>query len=128
MTGPTPPSMACFSSLAALYNADLRDVAAAALWVGCAHKLGSPVPQLSVFEIQRLLRSAIPELAPALWSNGSPQAIAARHVLYEGIQVLQLNRLVVWRFGGPSVADEITLTRAGRAAILSGDIRAYLVR
>lgn len=129
MMGPPPPSMACFSSLAALYQADLRDLAAAVLWLGCAEKLESPVPQLSMFEIQQRLKGAIPEFAPAYWSKRSPHpSNAARHVLYEGIQVLQFNRLVLWRFVDANAKEEITLTRTGRAAILSGDIKAYLVR
>jgi hypothetical protein len=129
MTGPSPPNLACFSSLAMLYHADLHDLAAAVLWVGCAHKLGSPVPVLDMFEIQRLLKGTIPELAPVLWGKGSPPAISAQNVMYEGVQVLQLNRLVVWRPVHSNTSHErITLTRTGRAAILSGHIKAYLVR
>jgi hypothetical protein len=129
MTGPPPPNLACFNSLAALHQADLRDLAAAVLWVGCAQQLGSPVPMLSMLELQKLLRNTIPELAPAYWTKGSPQTIAAQHVLYEAIQVLELNRLVIWRFAHSNTSPEqITLTRTGRGAILSGDIKAYLVR
>jgi hypothetical protein len=129
MTDPTPPSLACFSSLTALYQADLRDLAAAVLWVGCAQTLASPVPELSMLKIQKMLRGSIPELAPAYWSKGSPQGIAARNVLYEAMQVLQRNGLVLWRYEDAGHLQEtITLTRAGRAAILSGDIKAHLVR
>ena len=76
MTGPPPPppSLACFNSLAALYQADLRDLAAAVLWMGCAQKLGSPVPKLSMLELQKLLSGTIPELAPTYWGKGSPRA------------------------------------------------------
>ena len=125
MTGPQPPNTACFGSFAALYHADLRDVAAAVLWVAYAQKLGSPVPTSSMSDIERQLSGAIPEMARVVWGRQPPAAATARHVLYEAIQVLELNCLL-YRTGG--TVEMIRLTRTGRAAILSGEIRAYLVR
>jgi hypothetical protein len=96
MTSPSPPNLACFSSFDALYQADMRDVAAAVLWVSCAHKLGSPVPTFALSEIQSQLKGTIPELAYGFWRKGPPRAISAQHVMLEGIQILMLNRLLLF--------------------------------
>ncbi|WP_432839455.1 hypothetical protein [Dactylosporangium sp. CA-092794] len=127
MTAPQPPNLASLSSFRGLFDADLRDLAAALLWAGCAHKLYAQLPELTVAEVFRTLTKTIPELARISFLEESPHARPARHVLYEAVQVLEHNRLVLWRYrGSEQTHEEITLTRLGRAAIMSGDIRSYL--
>lgn len=130
MTGPRQPSLACVVSLPALYESDLRDIAAAVLWIGCAAKMHQPDPVwLSVDEVFRAIQQGIPELQRVSMLQASPHARPVRQVLYEAVQVLEHNRLVLWRYAGAEhVREEITLNRLGRAALLSGDIRAYLTR
>jgi hypothetical protein len=48
-------------------------------------------------------------------------------VLYEAVQVLEQNRLIIWRYRGRDHVYELaSLTRRGRSAFQSSDIRAYL--
>ena len=128
MTGPLrAPNLACVATLPALYEADLRDLAAAVLWIGCAGKLGEQVPFLSVSDVVRHLQQHIPELKRVSLLEVSPHARPVRYCIYEAVQVLEQNRLVLRRYDGAEhVREEITLTRRGRAAILSGEVRAYV--
>jgi hypothetical protein len=122
-----PPNLACVAGLQGLYEADLRDLAAAVLWLGCAGKLTEQVPHLIVGEVFRHLQQGIPELRRISLLEASPHARPVRYCIYEAVQVLEHNRLVLRRYDGAEhVREEITLTRRGRAAILSGDIRAYV--
>ncbi|MFG2043561.1 hypothetical protein [Dactylosporangium sp. NPDC048998] len=129
MTAPRQPSLACVASLPALYESDLRDLAAAVLWLGCTSRPPQPALVLSIDEVFRTIRQGVPELQRASILQASPHAQPVRNILYEAVQVLEHNRLVLWRYrGSERVSEEISLTRRGQTAIMSGDIRAYLTQ
>jgi hypothetical protein len=122
-----PPSLDCVRSLAALQQADLRDLAAAVLWLGFAHRLDRPGrPTMNLVELQTTIARQVPELRIRLLRN-PPAAAEAREILYEAVQVLEHNRLILWRWAGEDLTSElITLTRRGRAALESEDFESYI--
>ncbi|MGI5238301.1 hypothetical protein [Dactylosporangium sp. CA-139066] len=129
MTTPPQPGLACVTSLRALYESDLRDLAAAVLYIGCAGTFQRSPSLLSVDQVYRQISQGIPELQRVSMLQASPHAAPVREILYEAVQVLEHNRLVLWRYAGAEhVREEITLTRRGRAALMSPDSRAYLTR
>jgi hypothetical protein len=129
MTAPPQPGLACVTSLRALYESDLRDLAAAVLWIGCAGTFQRQPSLLSVDQVFRQVAQGIPELQRISLLQPSPHAAPVRGVLYEAVQVLEHNRLVLWRYrGSEHVHEEIVLTRRGRAALLSPDSRAFLTQ
>ncbi|GAA4249341.1 hypothetical protein [Dactylosporangium darangshiense] len=127
MTAPRQPGLACIAGLRAIYESDLRDIAAAVLWVGCAKNYHLHPSLLSVDSVYRQIAQGVPELQRISLLQASPHAAPVREILYEAVQVLEHNRLVLWRYAGSEhVREEITLTRRGRAALLSPDSRTFL--
>ena len=129
MTAPQQPGLACVTSLRALYESDLRDLAAAVLWIGCAGTYQQQPSLLSLDQVFRQIAMGIPELQRVSLLQASPHAAPVREILYEAVQVLEQNRLVLWRYhGSEHVREQIVLTRRGRGALLSPDARAYLTQ
>ncbi|MER7277081.1 hypothetical protein ABT369_21810 [Dactylosporangium sp. NPDC000244] len=121
-----PPSLDCVSSLPALRAADLREVAAAVLWLGFGHKRAQARPVLNLLEVQATIARKVPEVAIRMLRSG-PSAEEAREILLEALQVLEHNRLVLWRWTGEDyTAESIALTRRGREALASADLGAYI--
>ncbi|GAA2336006.1 hypothetical protein [Dactylosporangium salmoneum] len=129
MSAPHQPNLACIADLRALYESDPRELAVVVLWLGCGATLHEQRPLLQVDQVFRQIAQGIPELQRVSLLQASPHAAPVREIVYEAVQVLEHNRLVLWRYlGADYVREEITLTRLGRAALLSGDIPRYLTR
>jgi hypothetical protein len=131
MTVPQPPqpSMAAVANTAALFESDLRDVAAAVLWVVFAARLDKLVPAASMDQITRALRPTLPELNVGFWIGSPPQPFQqVRGVLYEAVQILELNAMLHCRYVGADTTWEwFYLTRKGRAALMNGTVRSQLI-
>jgi hypothetical protein len=116
------------ASSTALFEADLRDLAAAVLWLAYQGKLAKPVPMTTMDAIVSSLKSTISDLRDAFWRpTPSVPLQRARQVVYEALQILELNALVQCRYvGSDSTSEQYFLTRKGRAALLDGTVREQL--
>ncbi|MEV6931352.1 hypothetical protein AB0M46_43610 [Dactylosporangium sp. NPDC051485] len=129
MSAPRQPDLACIANLRALYESDPHELAVVVLWLGCAATAHEPRSVLYVDKVFRQIAQGVPQLQRVSLLQASPHAAPVRDIVYEAVQVLEHNRLVLWRYhGAEHVNEEITLTRLGRAALLSGDIPRYLTR